>query len=174
MQLPSWSSLSFLGLHPSFEQCTGRTLLHWEKPVPAVTCPQRGTEPLPELWGGCAAGQCKLLLKGLGMVCVSQVASLDSQQPESRWKMGLEMIQLDRCIRDVRCWMQSWWFFWLLGGDSNHNYGSLPPKSFLSGPKGYCSSRFQMSCCFFWITSVLFTVFSVNSSFPLGPSIFSL
>lgn len=27
--------------------------VHWGTPVPAVTCPGRGTEPLPELWAGC-------------------------------------------------------------------------------------------------------------------------
>lgn len=95
-------------------------------------------------------------------------------QPESRWKTGLEPIQLDRCICYVQCWMQSWCFLWLLGGDSDRNCGSLSPKSSLSGPKGYCTSRLWMSSCFFWTTPVLFTVFSVKCSFPFGPFTFSL
>lgn len=54
---------------------------------------------------------CWAVLKGLAMVCVSQVASLNSHQPESRWKTELEMIPLDRGTHDVQCWMWSWCFF---------------------------------------------------------------
>lgn len=69
--------------------------------------------------------RCWAVLKGLGMACAPQVTSLNSHQPGSRWRTALETLQLDRCTRDVQCWMQPRCFFWLPGGDSNHNYSSL-------------------------------------------------
>lgn len=153
----SGSSLSLLSLYPSFEQCTERNL-SWERDRAPAWATSRT--------------QCWAVLEALAMLCVSQVASLNSQQPESRWKMGLETTQPDRCTHDMQCWMQPWWIFWFLGGDSGHNYGSLSPKSFLSGPKSYCTSRLQMSCCFCWTTLGLMAVFSVKSSFLQDPPCF--
>lgn len=115
--------------------------------------------------------RCWAVLKGLGMACAPQVTSLNSHQPGSRWRTALETLQLDRCTRDVQCWMQPWCFFWLPGGDSNHNYGSPSPESFLPGPKGYCTSRF---CAVFSGPHLSCSVFSAKISFPSEPSIFSL
>lgn len=158
VQLLSGSSLSLLSLYPSFEQSTAQNL-SWERDRAPCLSHEQDT-----LLGSA---------ESLAMVCVSQGASLNSHQPESRWKTGLETIQPDRCTHDRQCWMQSWCFFWLPGGDSDHNYGSLSTESFLSGPKSYCTCRLQMSCCFFWTTPGSFTVFSAKSSFLFGPSIFS-
>lgn len=131
---------------------------YWWKPLKTVIHPRRRTEPLPELQGGRAAVQCRLLLKGLGRVCLSQIACLNSHQPKSSWKMGLEMNQLTGI--SAMCSVLN--AAHLLGGDSNRNDGCSPsPKSFFSRPRGYCTARLQRACCFFWATSVLFTVFSV-------------
>lgn len=63
------------------------------------------------------------------------------------------------------------YFLWLLGGDCNHNYNfpALPKVFHLLGPMGSCSAS-----CLIWVTSVLFAIFSVTSSFPFGPSVLSL